>query len=234
MRQKKCPCCGNRISSKFETAIPIPATTNEEVVSLKQPKNSTSFETLVKVPLFQSGIYGLFFGLPAGVLLSVAVDGNSFVIVSSTAFLVTGISWTKLSNFFNGLLIPFEETKTEIDSDEQPPIINLEITDKENRTMTTGNISAEIATTEDIIEFAKVVKRDLSIARWVSGNVHLTQAKFTQTPNKIFSQPRWTKFIKYLEGRKLVERKNQNAKNSPVVLTRTGVNFILQYSELEL
>ncbi len=236
MRQKRCACCGNKISSRFESSFspPIPATTNEEVATLRKPKSSTAFETLVKVPLFQSGIYGLLYGLPAGIVLSyIVVNGNSFAIISSTAFLVTGISWTKLSNFFNGLLVPFEEITTDIDNNEQKTIVNMNITDEENRTMTIGNIPSEIAT-EDIIEFAKVVKRDLSIARWISENVHLTQAKFTQKPNKIFSQPKWTKFIRYLEDRKLVERKNKNAKNSPVILTRTGVNFILQYSELEL
>ncbi len=237
MREKKCLSCGNRISSNskwFEYPLPIPATTNEEVASLRQHKSSTAFETLVKVPLFQSGIYGLLYGLPAGIMLSaIVVNGNSFVIISSTAFLVTGISWTKLSSFFNGLLVPFEEMITGVDNDEQKTIVNMNITDKENKTMTIGNIPSEIAI-EDVIEFAKVVKRDLSIARWVSENVHLTQAKFTQKPNRIFSQPKWTKFIKYLEGRKLVERKNKDAKNSPVILTRTGVNFILQCSELEL
>ena len=230
MRQKKCPCCGNRISSKFETAIPIPATTNEEVVSLKQPKNSTSFETLVKVPLFQSGIYGLFFGLPAGVLLSVAVDGNSFVIVSSTAFLVTGISWTKLSNFFNGLLVPFEEVVSHVENDEPSPPVVLEIMES-NSTMTIGEIPGGVATLEEMIEFAKAVKFQLSLKKWRIQDVYLTQSEFGGS-DKIFSQPNWTKFIRYLEERKLVEKGKR--KNSSYTLTSTGVDFIMKTVKLEL
>ncbi len=233
--RERCSCCGNRISSKsrklFENSIPLPATTNEEIVALNQPKNSTSFETLVKVPLHQSGIYGLFFGLPAAIALTAAVDGNFFVIAPSTVFLITGISWTKLSNFFNGLLVPLEEIISEPENEYQP-IVNLEIIDKENNTMTTGNIPAEIATTEKIIDFAKNVKRDVS--RLPRHEVHLTQARFTKSPNKIFSQPQWTEFIRILEGRKLAERKNKDARNSPYILTRTGLDFIYKYSELEL
>ncbi len=233
MREKKCPSCGNRISSKskwFEYPLPIPATTNEEVASLRQPKNSTTFETLVKVPLFQSGIYGLFFGLPAGILLSVAVDGNSFTIVSSTAFLVTGISWMRLSNFFNSLLVPFvEEIIPERKSDKQKPII-LEVKES-NNTMTIGEIPNSVATLEEIVEFAKDVKFEFSLKKWRIQDVHLTQAEFGGS-GKIFSQPNWTKFVRYLEKRKLVEKGKR--KNSSYTLTPTGVDFIMKTAKLEL
>ncbi len=181
--------------------------------------------------MHQSGIYGLLYGLPTAIILTAVADGNFFVIAPSTVFLITGISWTKLSNFFNGLLVPLEEVISEAGNEYQP-IINLEITDKENNTMTTGNIPAEVATTENIIEFSKNVKRD--IKRGPRQGVHLTQARFTKSPNKIFSQPRWIEFIKILEGRRLVQRKNKDAPNSPYILTKTGLDFIYKYSELEL
>ncbi len=236
MRQKRYRC-GNKIplnNKLLENShlLSIPATTNEEVATLRKPKSSTAFETLVKVPLFQSGIYGLLYGLPAGVALSIAVGGNSFIIISSTAFLVTGISWTKLSSFFNNLLVPFEEIMPHTENDEQQPIVNLEIIDRVNNTMTTGNIPAEVATTEQIIDFAKNVRRDVERRR--RQDINLTQVRFTKFPNKIFSQPRWTEFIRILEGRKLVQRKNKDAPNSPYILTRTGLDFIYKYSELEL
>ncbi len=235
MRQRKCPCCGNKIPSRFESSFspPIPVTTNEEIVDLRQPKNSTSFETLVKVPLHQSGIYGLLWGLPTATVLSAVTDGNFFVIAPPTVFLFTAFSWTRLSNFFNGLLIPFKEIKKEADDDDKLPPVILNITDRKNNQILTGSISSDIATTEDIAEFAKVVKRDLSIARWNIQEVSLTQTKFTKKPNKIFSQPKWTEFIEYLESMKLVERKG-NSKNSTYILTRTGLDFIHKYSKLEL
>ncbi len=240
MRQEICPLCKNLISSKdklFQSSYPLSvptAITNEEIVSLKQPKNSTSHETLVKVPLQQSGIYGLLYGLPIAITLTTIVNGNFFAIAPSTVFLVTGIAWTWHSRFFNSLLKPSVEIKEKFekeDNSDQKPV-TIEVTDRKNRTMTTGSIPAEVATTKQIIDFAKNVKRD--VERRPRKDIHLTQVRFTKFPSKIFSQPSWTEFIRILEGRKLVERKNRDAKNSPYILTRTGLDFIYKFSELEL
>ncbi len=232
MRLKTCPTCGNQIPDRLESSLslPIPVTTNEEIVNLKQPKNSTSFEILVKVPLFQSGIYGLFLGGPAAVLLSVAVDGNLFTIAPSTVFLVTGISWMRLSNFFNGLLVPFvEEVIPETRTDKQKPII-LEVKES-NSTMTIGEIPSGVATIEEMVEFAKAVKLEFYLKKWRIQEVHLTQAEFGGS-GKIFSQPNWTKFVRYLEERKLVEKGKR--KNSSYTLTSPGVDFIMKTAKLEL
>ncbi len=235
MREKKCPSCGNRISSRFENSypLPIPATTNEEVASLRQPKNSTSFETLVKVPLAQSGIYGVLFAIPLGSWFSIAMEVNPIGPIISIGFFTSGLAWTWHSHFFNSLLKPPAETKKEPSKeDSNQKTVTIEVTDKENRTMTTGSIPAEIATTEQIIDFAKNVKRD--VERRPRKEIHLTQVRFTKFPSKIFSQPSWTEFIRILEGRKLVKRKNKDAVNSPYILTRAGLDFIYKFSELEL
>ena len=61
--------------------------------------------------------------------------------------------------------------------------------------------------------------------------VHLTQADFGGS-GKIFSQPNWTKFVRYLEERKLVEKGKR--KNSSYTLTPTGIDFIMKTAKLEL
>ncbi len=231
MRQKKCPYCGNKISSKLESSypLPIPATTNEEVATLRQPKHSTTFETLVIVPLAQSGIYAILFAIPGGWAYSSIMEINLIGPTFSIGFFTWGCAWVWHSHFFNSLLKPLVTKEEKPEKDNEPPVI-IEVMES-NSTMTIGEIPSSVATLEEMIEFAKAVKLEISLKRWRLEEVHLTQSEFGGS-GKIFSQPNWTKFIRYLEDRKLVEKGKR--KNSSYTLTSTGVDFIMKTAKLEL
>jgi predicted transcriptional regulator len=218
----KCWYCGQKISNKFENSVVPLSDLDRQAVNVPLPKVSSTVETLVTVPLLQSSIYGVFIGVPSGLVIygiiphSLSNKLPAITIIGSAIILATAIAWSKLSPFFNSLLTPSEPEIEYQEPIQSETIYSIQQEDKD--TWLRGNISA---TDKQKREWARLITLDLTT--YGPSNVNLTQSRFAGN-GKIFSQPAYKKFTEDLMNLGLI-KKGQH-KNSPYTLTRAGLKII--------
>jgi hypothetical protein len=220
----KCWYCGQKISksNRFENSTVPLSDLDRQAVNVPLPKVSSTVETLVTVPLLQSGIYGVLIGLPSGLVIYGIIPHSLnarlpvITIIGSAIILTAAIAWSNLSPRFNSLLTPSEPGVEYQEPIQSETIYNIQQDDQ--NTWIRGNISA---TDKQRQEWARLVSLDLQT--YGPSNVNLTQSRFAGN-GKVFSQPAYKKFTEDLMNLGLI-KKGQH-KNSPYTLTRAGLKII--------
>ena len=222
-----CPYCGSKRSTKknsFHTAL-----TDEEVGTLSRPPTPTTFDVLYRIPLAQSLTWGIFGGIPSGLLAYALIPQTPLpYLITGFIFTGSGIAWGMLSGSFNRLweasIMPVELlTPVNI------PTVHLEVV-KENGNIKRGDITS--ATLEQVAKWTNTILADINL--FGPSKADLTQKRFTSGMHKVFSQPAYKDFCTELETLNLLKRTNPDAKNSPFKLTREGIIFVRQFNLTEL